>query len=247
MIDLTLAELELWNCYRLCMQLGCHYVLAHIRHFGSSICICLGKAWCRRCPLTILYMCSSLSILGASLAVLSFVYNLSFASLLWILLYIWPKAVIYYMAAKRTVEDDDTSFLKRPRLTSQQQRGGFASRARLYGDTRQPVWRDLPEGDAEPGKMASLLKSVYRLQSHWGQVLQKAGWIRGIANPACMHHPEPDASGVVHSDDFLVVADSTAIAQMNKLLEEYEVKMTGCIQPRERCRHDGTPGCRPVE
>eukprot|EP00971_Amphidinium_carterae_P071536 1415190-Amphidinium_carterae.2 len=67
-------------------------------------------------------------------------------------------------------------------------------------------------------------------QSHWGQVLKEAGWVRGVANPACTHHPEQDASGVVHSDDFLVAADREAIDQMSQLLEEkYEVKMTGCI------------------
>eukprot|EP00971_Amphidinium_carterae_P295978 5878712-Amphidinium_carterae.1 len=55
------------------------------------------------------------------------------------------------------------------------------SRARLYGEIRRPVWCHLPEGDAEPGKMARLLKSVYGLQeashiwqSHWGQVLKEA-------------------------------------------------------------------------
>eukprot|EP00971_Amphidinium_carterae_P120218 2381734-Amphidinium_carterae.1 len=38
------------------------------------------------------------------------------------------------------------------------------SRAHLYGEIRRPVWCHLPEGDAEPGKMARLLKSVYGLQ-----------------------------------------------------------------------------------
>eukprot|EP00971_Amphidinium_carterae_P193014 3830423-Amphidinium_carterae.1 len=84
------------------------------------------------------------------------------------------------------------------------------SRAHLYGEVRRAVWCRLPEGDDEPGKVARLLKSVYGLQeashiwqSRWGSVLQKAGWQRGLANPASMVQQEEDACGVVHGDDFL--------------------------------------------
>eukprot|EP00971_Amphidinium_carterae_P114129 2261788-Amphidinium_carterae.1 len=67
-------------------------------------------------------------------------------------------------------------------------------------------------------------------QGHWGRLLQKAGWVRGTANPACMHCRSADASGVVHGDDFLILGDHLATQEMSQLLEgEYEVKMTGCI------------------
>eukprot|EP00971_Amphidinium_carterae_P110313 2185710-Amphidinium_carterae.2 len=38
------------------------------------------------------------------------------------------------------------------------------SRAHLYGEVQRAVWCRLPEGDAEPGMVARLLKSVYGLQ-----------------------------------------------------------------------------------
>eukprot|EP00971_Amphidinium_carterae_P009272 183060-Amphidinium_carterae.1 len=111
------------------------------------------------------------------------------------------------------------------------------SRAHLYGEVKRTVWCKLPEGDDEPGMVARLLKSVYGLQeashiwqAHWGRLLQKAGRVRGTANPACMHCKSADASGVVHGDDFLILGDHLAIQEMSRLLEgEYEVKMTGCI------------------
>eukprot|EP00971_Amphidinium_carterae_P039081 768192-Amphidinium_carterae.1 len=67
------------------------------------------------------------------------------------------------------------------------------SRAHLYGEVKRAVWCRLLEGDDEHGRVARLLKSVYGLQeaahiwqSHWGSVLQSAGWHRGVANPARM-------------------------------------------------------------
>eukprot|EP00971_Amphidinium_carterae_P238452 4733714-Amphidinium_carterae.2 len=33
-----------------------------------------------------------------------------------------------------------------------------------------------------------LQEASHRCQDHWGRVLKKEGWVRGIANPACMHH-----------------------------------------------------------
>eukprot|EP00971_Amphidinium_carterae_P007818 154788-Amphidinium_carterae.1 len=73
-----------------------------------------------------------------------------------------------------------------------------------------------------------LLKSVYGLQeashiwqSHWGRVLRSKGWVKGLANPACMHHKEEEeeeACGVVHGDDFLVLACQFAIDGTGRLL-----------------------------
>eukprot|EP00971_Amphidinium_carterae_P221959 4406394-Amphidinium_carterae.1 len=64
------------------------------------------------------------------------------------------------------------------------------SRAHLYGEVKRTVW--CKRRDDEPGMVARLLKSVYGLQEashiwqgHRGR-LQKAGWVRGTANPACM-------------------------------------------------------------
>eukprot|EP00971_Amphidinium_carterae_P014002 275846-Amphidinium_carterae.2 len=83
------------------------------------------------------------------------------------------------------------------------------------------VWRNLPEGEYEEGKVAKLRKSVYWLQeashiwqSHWGEVLRRAG--------------AQDARGVIYSDDLLILGDGEAIKQMMRASRE-GVQMTGCI------------------
>ena len=109
------------------------------------------------------------------------------------------------------------------------------SRAYFYTRSIRPTYVKLPAEDersGEEGICAKLLMSMYGTRdaaNNWSAeytaTLEKAGYVRGIANPCLFFNHNNGVSVMVHGDDFLAVGDKTATESLRKVLTDtYKVK-----------------------
>ena len=65
------------------------------------------------------------------------------------------------------------------------------------------------------------------------RVLEKIGFVNGVASPCVFYHRERDVRAVVHGDDFTVLGQETQLNWFRKhIAERFEVKIpwkTGAI------------------
>ena len=113
------------------------------------------------------------------------------------------------------------------------------SRAHFYGESRRPVYANLPPGREQEGKCARLRKSTYGTQdasSIWqetySKLLREHNMVQGVAWPAIFYHEATDSRFLCHSDDFVVLADSKGQQIVEEVLrKKFELRVHGSIGP----------------
>ncbi len=117
------------------------------------------------------------------------------------------------------------------------------SRAHFMGKAQREVYVTIPEedrdeSDTEP-MVGRLERSMYGTQDasniwqhDYVKLCEENGYAFGKANFATMYHEEDEARGLVHGDDFILLADDDGIEHMDKILtSKYKVKMLAKIGP----------------
>lgn len=119
------------------------------------------------------------------------------------------------------------------------------SRAHFYGESRRPVFTNLPEGSEQPGKCARLVRTMYGTQdassvwqSTYTKLVEENGYVAGKGWPAIFYNEKMDVRFLVHGDDFLILADEQGHQHIEKVLsQKFEYREDGKIGPEES---DGT-------
>lgn len=114
------------------------------------------------------------------------------------------------------------------------------SRAHFYGTPKRTIYIGLPPEDEQEGgepQCGLLLKSMYGTQdapsiwqSHYTELLQKAGLVRGKSNSSVFYRASDGTRIIVHGDDFLVLSDQQGLDEIDELLRKaYELKRLGTL------------------
>ena len=102
-----------------------------------------------------------------------------------------------------------------------------ARKAHLNPRCTEDVYIDLPEeaGAAKGtcGKMNFWLygfrPAASAWEKHYSNLLEEAGFIRGLSSPVIFHHPERDMSCVVHGDDFTFEGEDVDLKWIQELMK----------------------------
>lgn len=116
------------------------------------------------------------------------------------------------------------------------------SRAHFYGNAVRKIYIELPEEDAEDGMVGILRRSMYGTQdasniwqSDYMELLTANGYERGKSNGAIVYNPQDDARGLVHGDDFAVLADEDALNRLEEILRSrYQLKRLAVLGPEDK-------------
>ena len=124
------------------------------------------------------------------------------------------------------------------RLASQSRRGPGdwrlltldVSRAFFYAPAGRDLWVELPEEDKVPGEdyVGKLEKAMYGTrdapaawQEEINSKLLDLGFIQGISEPCCFHHPLRNITATIHVDDLAAIGPSAGLRWLSVSLQKH--------------------------
>ena len=102
---------------------------------------------------------------------------------------------------------------------------------------RRRVYIELPEEERKEGMCGLLVRSLYGeqeassiWQEDYSSLMERNGFQRGKSNAAVFYDPVRDARGMVHGDDFWLLAVRASLDEVDGILKSrYECKCLGYL------------------
>ena len=115
-----------------------------------------------------------------------------------------------------------------------------AKKAHLNPRCKEDVYIELPpEVGAEPGQCGGFRKAASAWEDFYAEVMEEAGFRRGVGYSVIFRHEEKDLLGVVHGDDFVFGGNDEDFKWLAKVLAaKFVIKVRAVQGPEDEDQKD---------